>query len=91
MAPPVYRDQKLPQVISQDFFVAPGALRQFIPHFPEQIFVFIGEPGADDVTVQRDAIALKDVFYLAAGEVYEPVLGTVGPQEIVMLFLLRLV
>ena len=91
MEPPVHRDQQLPQVIGQDFLITPGAFRQFITHFPEQILVFVGETRVDDVSVQRDAAALQDVLYLAAGEVHEPVLGTVGSQKIVMLFLLRLV
>ena len=51
----------------------------------------IGDSRADDVSVQRDAVALQDVFYLTAGKVYEPVLGMVGAQEIIMLLLLRLV
>ena len=91
MDPPVHRDQQLLQMIGQDFLIAPGALCQFVPHFPEQILVFVGESCADDVSVQRDIAALQDVLYLAAGEVHEPVLGTVGTQKIVMLFLLRLV
>ena len=91
MDPPVHCDQQFLQMIGQDLLIAPGALCQFIAHFPEQIFVFVGESCADDVSVQRDIAALQDVLYLAAGEVHEPVLGTVGSQKIVMLFLLRLV
>ena len=91
MDPPVHCDQQFLQMIGQDLLIAPGALCQFIAHFPEQIFVFVGESCADDVSVQRDIAALQDVLYLAAGEVHEPVLGTVGSQQIVMLFLLRLV